>query len=105
MSDPVRRLLVATGILLFAILLVFDDLSSSNRAHELTKAPLVAVITLSNLIPCFKVLVTLSREARGRVRRIDMQSVALFLWLFVVGSLNVLILVGAAGTTPKVLGW
>ena len=101
---PTLRLLVATAILLLSIYLVVEDLSGANRPHELHNAPWVAGISVLNLIPCAGVLTTLVRYARGCRGRPRNGFFGLVLGLVVVGVLNALILVGAVGVLPDVLG-
>lgn len=100
---PALQLLVATGSLLFSVLLVMQDLTGANRPHELHNAPWVAGITLLNLLPCAKVLTALVRYARGRRGIPDRGFVMLVLGLIVVAALDVWILAGAVSVLPAVL--
>lgn len=103
---PTLQCLVATGVLLFSLFLVMQDLASSNRPHELHNAPWVAGITLLNLVPCvggLRGLVGYARQRRGRARY-GVAFFALALWLVVVAIINVLVLAGAASTAPAGLG-
>jgi len=103
---PALTWLVATVVLLLCMLLVLQDLASSNRPHELQNAPWVAALTLLNLVPCVGVFRGLARYARahGGGSKPKPGFYALVLGLVIVASLNALILVGAAGTIPAVLG-
>ena len=102
---PTQQWLTATGILMFSMLLVIQDLAKANRPHELHNAPWVAGITLLNLVLCAWVLVGLVRYARARPGRSErgLGFYALALGLAVVATLDVLIFAGAAGTVPAVL--
>jgi hypothetical protein len=100
------RLLAATGVLLFSVFLVFQDLSGANRPHELHNAPWVAGLTLLNLVLCtgvLKGLVRYTRARRGRSKS-GLKFVALAVGLAVVATLSAFIFAGAVSLLPAVLG-
>ncbi|MFT7680386.1 MAG: hypothetical protein ACI8QC_004392 [Planctomycetota bacterium] len=98
--------MATTGILLFSMALVLQDLMGANRPHELHNAPWVAGITLLNLVLCTRVFAGLMRYSRacrpGSER--GPAFYALALGLVVVAGLDALLLAAAGSTVPAVLG-
>ncbi len=98
--------LVALGVLLFAPILVLDDLAGANRPHELHNAPWVAGITLLNLGLCLHVTRKLRSYAKDQPlgSKAGALYYALWLGLLAVAALDALVFLGAASSIPAVLG-
>ena len=99
-----RLVAVAPSLLLLGMWIMFEDLRSSNRPHELRGAPLVTGIMLANTFVCCRLTMRLRRALRGLeavwVRHYLLLTFAALLW-----GLALLVLVSAASTVPAVLGW
>jgi len=98
--------IAATVVFLFAVGLVFRDLTHSNRPHELTMAPWVALLLLANAVLCYRILRRL--WSGWQVRETNPPTIwhyLLFVFDLGLTAVNLFLFLGAAGTVPAVLGW
>ena len=95
---------LASALLLVGVWIMFEDLSTSNKPHELKGAPLVALIMLANTLVCFRLYSKL-RRALGSMEVLSAGSYLLVAFTLLASGLTFFLLVGAASVVPAVLGW
>ncbi len=105
LRGPARSCLIAAGILLLAASLVLQDMFRSNRPHEMQNMPLVAGITLFNLVRCVHLIRCVSWFAKsfGQRTKSKLKYYGWVLGVIVVVSLNALLFVAAVATLPAVI--
>lgn len=95
---------LASVLLLVGVWIMFEDLATSNKPHELKGAPLVTLVMLANTLVCLR-LYSMLRRALAAMEVLSAGSYLLLAFTLSASGLTLFILVGAASTVPAVLGW
>ncbi|MFT7670294.1 MAG: hypothetical protein ACI8X5_003002 [Planctomycetota bacterium] len=104
LGKPALVCMAATGALALSMFLVFQDMVSSNRPHELHNAPWVAGITFLNLAPCVWTFLKLRLYRLASIgRNLGLRFFGLCAALVTVAGLDAFIFACAASTVPAVL--